>query len=85
MNGKELIAEWERRQEAGRYNSYSQSMTDMANMIDLAMKPKKPEPVPTSSFYEDIRDSYREEQARLRAAGFDAYNCDMVDEFPRWG
>lgn len=29
-------------------------------------------------------DLYRENQASLRAAGFDAYNCDMVDEFTRW-
>lgn len=38
--------------------------------------------VPTEYSYRN--ESYREEQARLREAGWDAYNCDMVDEFVRW-
>lgn len=27
---------------------------------------------------------YKEEQAKLRADGWDAYNSDYVDEFPQW-
>lgn len=31
-----------------------------------------------------VESSYREEQQRWRDAGWNAYNCDMVDEFPSW-
>lgn len=39
---------------------------------------------PNYSYEPTARDLYRENQIKLREAGFDAYNCDMVDEFPRW-
>lgn len=34
--------------------------------------------------YEQQEPSYRDYQAQLRAAGWDAYNSDYVDEFPTW-
>jgi len=39
---------------------------------------------PCSEIILDDKQSYRQEQADLRAAGWNAYNSDMVDEFPTW-
>lgn len=77
MTGFEIVQEWERRQQGGRYDSYKESMADLILMIDSSGRTVEPPVV-------DNQWDYREEQARLRAAGFDAYNCDMVDEFPQW-
>lgn len=76
MTGREIVAEWERRQTAYYYKTYKQSVEDLAKMID--------EQSSVVTYEKAETDSYREEQVRWRAAGFDAYNCDMVDEFPRW-
>ena len=86
MTGLEIVKEWERRQETGKYESYNQSITDMAKMIDEALNPKPYVGDIGSNPCSEIvvESAYREEQARWREAGFDAYNCDMVDEFPRW-
>lgn len=46
-----------------------------------------PKPVePKIFYYEPIyyEDSYRAEQIRWLEAGFDAYSCDMIDEFGQW-
>jgi len=89
MTGEEVVEEWERRQEAGRYNSYSHSMADLAAMIDEAAKPKPyvgnigSNPCGEIAVSESTWD-YREDQARWREAGFNAYNCDRIDEFPTW-
>lgn len=88
MTGCEIVAEWERRQKEGYYSSYAQSMADLAAMIDA--NNKKPEPVrcqdrPCRDGLDNSGNTYRERQIELRDAGFTAYNCDEVDEFPRWG
>lgn len=81
--GEEIVKTWEHRQTIGRYTSYDQSMADLAALIDSCIV--KPKTVYYEPIYEPSeRDIYRKNQADLRAAGFDAYNCDMVDEFPRW-
>ena len=92
-NGREIVQEWEARQERGQYKSYYESMTDLAKMIDdtIAQSSVKP-PAPTVShprryteyeYEESDKDRYHERQRTLREAGFTPYNCDEVDEFPR--
>lgn len=38
----------------------------------------------TSEYFNRPEISYREHQAELREAGWNAYNSDYVDEFPTW-
>ena len=65
-------------------------MAGLADLIDAVLPPK-----PSASAPQDLvapacesRDSliveYRANQAELREQGFNAYNSDYVDEFPKW-
>lgn len=45
---------------------------------------KRNAPVFCETYSSDDRWDYREEQARLRSNGWNAYNSDYVDEFPTW-
>ena len=42
-----------------------------------------PAPAVSNAAYPE-ESAYRREQTSLRAAGFDAYSSDNVDEFPSW-
>ncbi len=84
MTGKDIIKQWEANQTAGKYSSYDESMSDLALMIDSAI-PKPIPPFVSDGEYEYEESAYRREQRTLREAGFNAYNCDNVDEFPTWG
>lgn len=78
--GERVAKSWLKNQDEGKYQSFEESMAGLIALIDAVSVSSVNPP----SREEELRYSYREEQARLRAAGFDAYNCDMVDEFPRW-
>lgn len=88
--GQNIVKEWESKQNLDVYSSYYESMEGLAQLIDETIAAKQQQslqsvdkPVDNPIDYEYIND-YRARQQELRDAGFDAYNCDEVDEFPRW-
>ena len=86
--GSLIVQQWESAQQAGKYTSYKKSMEGLAKLIDDQL-PKRTVNVVQKIVSEPIsreppRDDYRERQLALRRAGFNAYNCDEIDEFPKW-
>jgi len=93
LTAKELTQEWEKRQEAGCYQTYRESMDGLAALImehfvsraDFDFVKGKDGLSHDIICEPDVQpETYRERQISLRAAGFNAYNCDEVDEFPKW-
>lgn len=83
-NATDVVKEWERRQVEGCYKSYSESMIGLATLIET-YKQLQAEQEHVDSYIPTPHDRYIEEQIQWREAGFTAYNCDNVDEFPMRG
>ena len=78
--GKEIVEEWEN----GSYDTHKECMAKLVKLIDDNIRLKAAVKINKIDVYNEIDfvDSYHERQQSLRKAGFDAYSCDEIDEFP---